>query len=164
MMNRRPHATSARQTGFTLIEVMIVVAIVAILSMVAYPSYRDYAVRGNFPSATAGLAVKQGQMEQFFQDNPLHVYTGGDVAASIGAGMGCVSDTSGKYFDFSCTGAGAPAAGTFTISAVGKGSMAGFTFTINQTGAKTTASVPTATGWSYPSPNTCWVTKKGGVC
>jgi len=146
--------------GFTLIEVMITVAIVAILSMVAYPSYRDYVVRGNIPTATAGLAVKQVQMEQFFQDK--RKYTGGDVAASIGTGMGCVSDTSGKYFDFSCTGAGAPSDTTYTISAIGKGSMAGFTFTIDQTGAKTTGAVPT--GWAQPNPNTCWVTKKGGVC
>ena len=160
MMTRRPHAKSARQIGFTLIEVMIVVAIVAILSMVAYPSYRDYIVRGNIPSATAALAVKQVQMEQFFQDR--RTYVGGNVAATIGTGMGCVSDTTGKYFDFSCAGGDAPSATAYKISAVGKGSMLGFTFKIDQTGAKTTANVPT--GWSYPSPNTCWVTKKGGVC
>jgi len=146
--------------GFTLIEVMITVAIVAILSMVAYPSYRDYVVRGNIPTATAGLAVKQVQMEQFFQDR--RTYVGGDTAASIGTGMGCASDSTGKYFDFSCTGGDAPSATAYKISAIGKGSMLGFTFTIDQTGAKTTGAVPT--GWAQPSPNTCWVTKKGGVC
>ena len=38
--------------GFTLIEVMIVVAIVAILSAVALPSYNDYVTRGRIPDAT----------------------------------------------------------------------------------------------------------------
>ena len=137
------------QAGFTLIEVMITVAIVAILSMVALPSYREYVIRGNIPEATSRLATKQVQMEQFFQDNRTYV-----------GGTGCTADTtSSKYFDFSCAGVTAT---TFTITAAGKASMAGFSYTINQTGAKTTGAVPT--GWSTPSPNTCWAIKKGGVC
>jgi type IV pilus assembly protein PilE len=137
------------QTGFTLIEVMITVAIVAILSMVAMPSYRDYVIRGNIPEATSRLATKQVQMEQSFQDNRTYV-----------GGTGCTADTtSSKYFDFSCS---AVTATTFTITAAGKGSMTGFSYTINQTGAKTTGAVPS--GWSTPSPNTCWAIKKGGVC
>lgn len=160
MMNRHPRLARSRQTGFTLIEVMIVVAIVAILSMVAYPSYRDYVIRGNIPVATSALATKQVQMEQFFQDR--RTYVGGDAAATIGAGQGCVSDTTGKYFDFSCAGGDAPSATAYKISAVGKGSMAGFTLTIDQSATKTTGAVPS--GWSQPSPNTCWVTKKGGAC
>ena len=95
------------QAGFTLIEVMITVAIVAILSMVALPSYREYVIRGNIPEATSRLATKQVQMEQFFQDNRTYV-----------GGTGCTADTaSSKYFDFSCS---AVTATTFTITAAGK--------------------------------------------
>jgi type IV pilus assembly protein PilE len=140
-----------RARGFTLIEVMITVAIVAILAAVALPSYRDYVIRGNIPEATSRLAARQVQMEQFFQD--ARTYVGAPA---------CVADSTNKVFNFSCAGAGAPTATTYTISAVGKGSMAGFTFTINQTGAKTTGAVPS--GWAVPSPNNCWVTKKGGLC
>jgi len=43
-----------RQVGFTLIEVMVVVAIVAILAAVAYPSYGDYVRRGKIAEAPAG--------------------------------------------------------------------------------------------------------------
>ena len=76
------HLASSRQLGFTLIEVMIVVAIVAILSMVAYPAYTDYVIRGNIPVATAGLATKQVQMEQFFQDR--RTYVGGETQFYLG--------------------------------------------------------------------------------
>jgi type IV pilus assembly protein PilE len=44
-----------KQTGFTLIEVMIVVAIVGILSAIAYPSYAEYIRRGHRADARAGL-------------------------------------------------------------------------------------------------------------
>jgi type IV pilus assembly protein PilE len=147
-----PQRWRADASGFTLIELMIAVAIVAILSSIAVPNYTAYVMRGKITEATSRLAVKQVQMEQFFQDNRTYV-----------AGTACTSDTtSSKYFDFSCTGAGAPSATTFIISAVGKDSMAGFGFTINQSGAMTTGAVPT--GWTAPSPNNCWVTKKGGIC
>lgn len=134
--------------GFTLIELMITVAIVSILAAVALPAYNQYVVRGNVPQATARLATLQVQMEQFFQDNRTY----------LGA-PGCNADTSNRYFDFSCS---AQTATAYTLQAVGKGSMAGFTYTVNHQGVRTTASLPG--GWSTPSPNTCWATRKDGTC
>lgn len=141
--------------GFTLIEVMITVAIVAILTMIAYPSYSDYVVRGNVPEATTRLSTKAVQMEQFFQDNRTYV-----------GGPGCANDTtSSKYFDFGCAGAGAATATAYTITATGKGSMTGIGYTINQAGAKTTSITSGApSGWAAPSTNNCWATRKGGQC
>ncbi len=146
-------SSRGRLAGFTLIEVMITVAIVAILAAVALPSYREYIMRGNIPEATSRLATKQVQMEQFFQDNRTYV-----------GGTGCIADTAtSRYFDFVCNDGGdVVTATTYTITAVGKGSMAGFSFTINQAGARTTRAV--TSGWTAPSPNTCWATKKGGAC
>ena len=141
---------SSTEAGFTLIEVMITVVIVAILAMVAVPSYRDYVTRGNIPEATSRLASKQVQMEQFFQDN--RTYVGGGACAA--------DTTASKYFDFTC--GATPTAVGYTLTTTGKGAMTGFVYTINQTGAKTSAI--TTTGWSNPSPNSCWATRKDGSC
>jgi len=144
-----------RTTGFTLIEVMVVVAIIGILSAIAIPAYTDYVTRSKIPDATSALAAKRVQMEQFFQDN--HTYTGGP---------GCVADaTTSKYFTFNCVGDYGVAAtdSVYTIEAVGVGSMAGFVFTIDQSNNKgTTMTAGAPSGWT--SNANCWVAKKGGAC
>ena len=140
------------QRGFTLIELMIVVVVVAILAAVAVPSYTEYITRGRIPDATSNLATKRVKIEQFYQDN--RTYAGAPDCAS--------DTTSSSYFDFSCTVATSTA---FTLQAVGKSSMSGFTYTVDQTNSKTsTISSGAPSGWTTPSPNNCWVTKKAGVC
>ncbi len=141
------------QEGFTLVELMVVVAIIAILASVAMPAYNDYVTRGKIPDATSTLATKRVQMEQYFQDN--RKYDGGPAA--------CNADTTtSNNFDFSCA-TGEPTATTYIIQAVGKNSMAGFTYTIDQSNNRQTTSAPTA--WQAGSmPTSCWITKKGGAC
>lgn len=139
------------QGGFTLIELMVVVAVIGILSMVAFPSYQDYVTRGRIPDATSNLANKNILMEQFFQDNRTYSVGGATPAP-------CVDDSAtSKYFNFSCSGLSAAG---YTLTATGKGAMTGFTFTIDQQGGKSTTAVPS--GWT--SATGCWVTKKDGSC
>lgn len=137
-----------KQAGFTLIEVLIVVAIIGVLAAVAVPSYNDYMTRGRIPEATSILGTKRVQAEQFFQDT--RSYAGGMAA--------CANEASAKYFDFSCA---AVTATTYTIQAVGKGPMTGFTYTINESNQKSTT-IAGVGGWTGNA--TCWVVRKGGGC
>lgn len=148
--------------GFTLIEVMIVVAIVAILAAIALPSYNDYVTRGRIPDATSGLATKRVRMEQFFQDNRTYEAS----AATVPTTNECSATDSAtsRFFDFDCSVP--PTAVVFTLRASGKagGPMDGFEFTVNQAGARTStvSAALQANGWA--GNNSCWITRKGGQC
>ncbi len=138
--------------GFTLIELMIAVAIVAILVAVALPSYRDYILRGQLSDARNLLSSSAARLEQFYQDNRNY----GSSGAACGLAMPINAN-----FTFACDwGTGTAPFGTdqaFVMTATG----AGFTFTINQRGEQRTTAAPA--GWGTPTIN-CWVTRKGGVC
>ena len=58
-----------QERGFTLIEVMIVVAILGILAAVAYPGYQDYILRSRITEAVNGMETLRTDMERFYQDN-----------------------------------------------------------------------------------------------
>jgi type IV pilus assembly protein PilE len=145
-----------QQKGFTLLELMITVAIVGILAAVAIPSYTDYVARGKIGEATSNLLAMRTKMEQFYQDN--RTYVGACAAGTIAplpSGL--------KYFTISCP---TLTATTYTVQAAGgitgNQSMAGFTYTINEANTRTTSAVPNSS-WGT-APITCWVTKKGGQC
>lgn len=58
-----------KQQAFTLIELMIVVAIIGILSSIAYPNYRDYVIRSEDALAKAALAELSVNLEQYYIEN-----------------------------------------------------------------------------------------------
>ena len=153
-MNPMSHALP-RQRGFTLIEVMIVVAIVAILSMIAIPSYRDYIIRGQLTEATTALQSYRAMMERYFQDNRTYAakgaftppcQTGDDASRTVGK------------FVISCTAA--PTATAYTLQATGTGSMADFTMTVNEKDEKAT----TAAIANWGTCGTHWILKRGQTC
>jgi type IV pilus assembly protein PilE len=66
--------------GFTLIELVIVVAIIGILATIAYPSYLDYISRARRSDGQVALADLSARMERYFSENNTY------QTATIGAG------------------------------------------------------------------------------
>jgi len=132
------------QAGFTLIELMITVAIIGILSAIAVPTYGSYVLRTRLTDAYSGLAGVQPALEQHWSNT--NSYSGF-------ANLPANSDN----FTYKLESATDSA---YTISATGKNATSGFVFTIDQNGQRATTSVPT--GWATSTK--CWVRDKSGQC
>jgi type IV pilus assembly protein PilE len=123
------------KNGFTLVELMITVAVVAILAMIAVPSYTQYIRRGNRTDATKTLTLDAQALERCYSQSFSY-------ANCAGAAVGTAPSVEGKYSvtiavpDTSPTAPAAPAPSYF-ISAVPVGSQVGDTdcalFTLNTT-------------------------------
>ena len=136
------HLTESR--GFTLIELMITVAIIAILAAIALPNYTQYVVRGKIAEGTSELAQWRNRMERFFQDN--RTFDGGCEATK---------PASTKYFTYSCVAA--DESYTLTATGIAAQGVNGYVYTVNESNARATthfAGVATSA--------TCWQTRPGG--
>ncbi len=159
MQSRAGKSASNHQQGFTLIEIMIVVAIIAVLAAFALPQYRDYVLRGQLVEASTELSAMRASMERYYQDNRTYA----NVSATLRAPCDSTDATlrTFKYFTLTCTGARDET--EYTLLATGRGPTLNFDFTVNQTGAQTTRNLGSP-GWGTAAGSTCWILSRGQAC
>ena len=123
----------SKAKGFTLIELMITVAIVAILAAIALPSYQQYVIRGNRAAAQQFMMQIASREEQYLLDARQYA----DTVATLS--LTAPSEISGKY-TFAITVANGATPPTFSITATAAGNQAvDGNLTLDSTGAKTPA-------------------------
>lgn len=135
IMNAKLSRVRFHAGGFSLIELMVVVAIIAIIASIALPSYNAYMFKARRAAGTACLVQSAQQMERFYTTNL--TYVGSPDAFT------CDGDTD----DFYSVTRTQVDARSFTLSATRRGRQAGDTcgtLTLNQQGTRT------------PGTDGCW--------
>lgn len=89
-----------KQQGFTLIELMIVVAIIGILAAIAIPAYQDYTIRAQVSEGLSLSAGAKVAVAEFYQDR------GEWPASNADAGLQLAENIEGKYVSSVTVGAG----------------------------------------------------------
>ena len=152
-----------KAAGFTLIEVMITIAIIGILTAVALPAYKNYVIRAKLVAGTNALASLRTQMEQYYQDNRTYATVSAPSIVTPCV-ANAVTASSSNLFNVNCsTATDAPTTTTYTVRATGTGVVTGAVYTIDQGNNMTTVGFPTSWG-AVPSNNGCWIMRKGDSC
>lgn len=131
--------------GFTLVEIMIVVAVMGILASIALPSYNEYVQRAHRSEGAAALTEYNSKMAHYYLDNNNYGAVG-DCPLAL---------PSTRYMTITCAVATSQ---SYTATATGIGDIATTTFTINQADVKATTAFP-----GRAAAAACWLIA-GGEC
>lgn len=129
-----------RALGFTLIELMIVVAIVAVLALIAYPSYQDSVRKGRRGEAKSDLVEIAQALERCYTQNNSYLLCPSVSPADVLIGPFNQSPQAGSRIDYTVAFTAAPTRTTFGITATPMGDQTNDscgTLALNQTGVKT---------------------------
>jgi type IV pilus assembly protein PilE len=105
-----------KNRGFTLIELMITIAIVAIIAAIAIPSYTDYVRKGRRSQAVSELGRLQMTLERWRADNASY----GCASPCVGNGTYPVASATLDYYDIAISGASTTG---YTLTATPKGAQ-----------------------------------------
>lgn len=134
----------AIQKGFTLIELMIVIAIVGILAAVALPAYQDYTARAQMSEALTLAEGQKSAVVEYYSDN------GTFPNSNASAGIATSTDIKGKY--------------VASVKVEGNASAASITATMNASGVnKDIASKTLVLAGKQNSGSFEWTCKAGSV-
>lgn len=116
-MDSSPAACIARGRGFTLIELMIVIAVIAILAAIALPSYVSYITKTNRKAAEGCLSQYANYMERYYTTNLRYDQdTAGNKLTTL-PGLDCAaSQQTGSYYSYTFQ-AGSPKQSSYVVQA-----------------------------------------------
>jgi type IV pilus assembly protein PilE len=149
-----------RQSGFTLVELMVTVVIAAILLSIAIPSYSNYVRKGRRVDAKSALLDMASLEERYYSNNNAYSTTTTDLGYAAGTWPVTVGAGTGTYLIAApvVVAATAPTAGlqggvpaSFTITATATGDQANdtqcLTFTVTSQGVQSSTPATSATCW-----------------
>jgi type IV pilus assembly protein PilE len=146
-----------RVRGFTLLEMMIVLALIGILSAIALPQYNQYLLKTRLTEAFNQLSDYRVRLEQYYQDNRNY------GPASSNCGVVMPTSPQVKYFSYTCTVDATQQQFLMTATSnagAGMGAAGSFVYTINQSDVKATTAFTGASGL----PKQCWITTASSSC
>lgn len=156
----RPEQTASSR-GFTLIEVMVTVAIVAILSGIAYPAYLDYVARSRRAEAQSLVMQASQWMERFYSENNSYLQNTAGVQVTDATQFPARFSQSPTSGTAAYRIAVAATATTYTITATRSGKMVNDkcgNFQITHTGLRqlATGTYASSLGTQLQAMQTCW--------
>lgn len=109
-----------RNSGFTLIELMIVVLVVGILAAIAYPTYNSQRIKGNRAAAKSHVMTLASREEQIMLDRRQYVAAANNAAIAATTGLLAPPADVSDYYELTITVNNAATPPTFQITAAPK--------------------------------------------